>query len=76
MSATLTVRDETTFAFGGEERLVTLGCPTERASMWELICARVCREVQEYNVRRGELLHSLVQLTDADRAVNDFKTTK
>lgn len=73
MSATLTVRDETTFAFGGEEREFTLDFPAARVTVRALIRARVYGEVGEYNARRPGLFRGLVQPTDAERVLNGFK---
>lgn len=72
MSATLTVRDEATFAFGEEERMFTLDFPAEKITVRELIRARVYGEVEEYNARRGELFRGLVQPTDTERVLNGF----
>lgn len=52
MPATLTILDETTFSFGGDERGFALDLPTERLTVRELIRARVYQEVHEYNLRR------------------------
>ena len=73
MSATLTVRDETTFAFGGEERVFTLDFPAEKVTVRDLIRARVYGEVEEFNARRGELFRGLVQPTDTERVLNGFR---
>ena len=73
MSATLTVRDETTFAFGVEERVFTLDFPAERVTVRELIRARVRGDVEEYNARRPKLFRGFVQPTDAERVLNGFK---
>ena len=73
MSATLTVRDETTFAFGGEEREFTLDFLAERVTVRELIRARVYGEVEEYNARRPGLFRGLVQPTDTERVLNGFR---
>ena len=73
MSATLTVRDETTFAFGGEEREFTLDFPAESVTVRELIRARVYGEVEEYNARFPGLFRGLVQPTDVERVLNGFR---
>lgn len=67
MSVTLTVRDETTFAFGGEKRVFTLDFPSGRVTVRELIHTRICWKVEEYDARRGELFRGLVQPTDTKR---------
>ncbi len=73
MSTTLTIRDETTFDFGGEEAGFTLDVPTERITVRELIRARVYREVHDYNVSQPEYFQGLVQPSDAERSLNGFK---
>ena len=76
MSATLTVRDETTFAFGGEERVFALEFPAERVTVRDLIRARVYGEVEEYNACRTEHFRGLVQPTDAEKTLNGFRVRK
>ncbi len=73
MSATLTVRDERTFASGGDEREFTLDFPAERVTVRELIRARVYGEVEGYNARRPGLFRGLVQPTDTERVLNGFR---
>ena len=73
MSTALTIRDETTFAFGGEEGGFTLDVPTERITVRELIRTRVHHEVRDYNLRQPEYFRGLVQPTDAERTLNGFK---
>ncbi len=69
MSVTLTVRDEMTFAFGGEEREFTLDFPAEKVTVRDLLRARVYGEVEEFNARRSGLFRGLVQPTDTERVL-------
>ena len=74
MSTTLTIRDETTFAFGdGSDGAFALDVPTERITVRELIRTRVYLEVRDYNLRQPEYFRGLVQPTDAERTLNGFK---
>ncbi len=74
MTTTLTIRDETTFAFdNGNEGAFTLDVPTERITVRELIRTRVYGEVRDYNLRQPEYFRGLVQPTDAERTLNGFK---
>ncbi len=73
MSATLTVRDETTFAFGGEEREFTLDFLAEKVTVRDLLRARVYGEVEEFNARRSGLFRGLVQPTDTERVLDGFR---
>ncbi len=74
MSTTLTIRDETTFAFGDDsDGAFTLDVPTERITVRELIRTRVYEEVRDYNLRQPEYFRGLVQPTDAERTLNGFR---
>ncbi len=74
MSTTLTIRDETTFAFGNDsDGAFALDVPTERITVRELIRTRVYAEVRDYNLRQPEYFRGLVQPTDAERTLNGFK---
>ena len=73
MSTTLTIRDETTFSFGGDNEEFTLDVPTQRITVRELIRTRVYGEVRVYNLRQPEYFRGLVQPTDAERTLNGFK---
>jgi hypothetical protein len=73
MSTTLTIRDETTSSFGGDNEEFTLDVPTGRITVRELIRTRVYQEVHDYNLRRPEYFRGLVQPTDAERTLNGFK---
>ena len=73
MSATLTIRDETTSSFGAGNEEFTLDVPTERITVLDLIRARVYGEVRDYNLRQPEYFRGLVQPTDAERTLNGFK---
>lgn len=74
MSATLTVRDETTN--GKTLHEWSLDFLTERITVRELIRSRVYQEVQDYNVRQPEHFRGLVQPTDAEQTLNGFKLRK
>ena len=74
MSTTLTIRDETTFAFGDDSvGAFTLEVPTERITVRGLIRTRVYAEVRDYNLRQPEYFRGLVQPTDAEKTLNGFK---
>jgi hypothetical protein len=71
MSATLTIHDET--AAGQKTNTFTLDCLTERMTVRELIRARICQEVQDYNQREPEYFRGLVEPTNAERVLNGYK---
>lgn len=74
MSGTLTIRDET---LGGESfREWTLEVMTERISVRELIRSRVYQEVQDYNVKKGQVFQGLIQPEEAEKALNGWKLKK
>ena len=74
MPATLTIRDETTFDFGSDDKEgFGLDVPTERITVRGLIRARVHREVGDYNLRQPEYFRGLVQPTDAEKTLNGFR---
>jgi hypothetical protein len=73
MATTLTIRDETTFSFGGEAEGFMLDIPAECITVQELIRTRVYEEVRAYNLRQPEYFRGLVQPTDAERTLNGFK---
>ena len=76
MSATLTIRDETTIGFGSEGDAFTLDVPTERITVRELIRTRVYAEVCDYNRRWPEFFRGLVQPSDAERTLNGFRVRR
>ena len=76
MTATLTIRDETTFTFGGDDPGYVLDVPTEHLTVRELIRARVYQEVSDYNLRLPEYFRGLVQPADAERTLNGFKVPR
>ena len=74
MSTTLTIRDETTSSFGGDnDKGFTLDLLTERITVGDLIRTRVYREVRDYNLCQPEYFRGLVQPTDTERTLNGFK---
>jgi hypothetical protein len=73
VTATLTIRDETTFSFGGDDQGYALDVPTEHLTVRELIRTRVYQEVSDYNLRQPEYFRGLVQPADAERTLNGFK---
>ncbi len=73
MPTALTVRDDTTFGFGGASEEFTLDVPTERITVRELIRTRVYQEVRDYNLSQPEYFRGLVQPADAERILNGFR---
>ena len=74
MTTTLTIRDETTFAFGDDGGgAFMLDVLTERITVRELIRTRVYEEVRDYNLRQPEYFRGLVQPTGAERTLNGFR---
>ena len=74
MPATITIRDET---LGGETRADwSLDFLTERITVRELIRSRVYQEVQDYNVKQGQVFHGLVQPEEAEKTLNGWKLKK
>ena len=71
MPATLTVRDESTS--GKTLNEFVLDFLTERITVRELIRSRVYQEVQDYNVRRGQVFNGLVQPEEAEKTLNGWK---
>lgn len=71
MSATLTIRDETTAGQTLQEW--TLDVLTEHLTVRELIRSRVYQEVKDYNTKQPEHFRGLVQPIDAERTLNGFK---
>jgi hypothetical protein len=71
MTATLTVRDETTA--GQTLHEFTLELLTEHLTVRELIRSRVYQEVRDYNLRQPDRFRGLVQPTDAEQMLNGFK---
>lgn len=76
MSATLTIRDETTFSFNASGYDFTISLPADVVTARELIRERVRQEVEEYNRHQPEYFRGLVQPTDAERTLNGFKLKK
>ena len=74
MTGTLTIRDET---LGGESpHSWALEVLTERMTVRELIRSRVYQEVQDYNVKQGQVFHGLVQPEEAEKTLNGWKLKK
>ena len=73
MPTTVTIRDETSFSFGGDAEGFTLDVTVESITVRELIRARVYEEVRDYNLRQPEYFRGLVQPSDAERTLNGFK---
>ena len=67
---TITIRDET--LTGQSIAEYPLDLLTERVTVRELIRSRVYQEVQDYNHRKPETFHGLVQPTDAEETLNGF----
>jgi hypothetical protein len=71
MRATLTIRDET---LGGEPlHEWALEVAAETITVRELIRSRVYQEVQDYNLRCGDVFQGLVQPEGAEKALNGWK---
>lgn len=74
MTATLTIRDET---LGGESlHEWTMEVLTERLTVRELIRSRVYQEVQDYNLKQGQVFRGLIQPEEAEKALNGWKLKK
>ena len=71
MAATLTIRDES--ATGETLLELTLNVSVERITVRDLICQRVCHEVEEYNHRKPDTFRGLVQPTDSERTLNGYR---
>lgn len=74
MSGTLTIRDES--LSGDPLREWQLELAAEKITVRELIRSRVYQEVQDYNVKHGQVYHGLVQPEDAEKALNGWKLKK
>lgn len=74
MSATLTIRDETTGGLPLHEW--ALEVLTERMSVRELIRARVYQEVQDYNHGQPDRFRGLIQPGEAEQTLNGVKSPK
>src|SRR5713226_2921468 len=70
----LKVRDETTAGEKTGEFVMDL--VTERITVRELIRSRVYQEVQDYNVKQGQVFHGLVQPEEAEKTLNGWKLKK
>ena len=74
MPATLTIRDE---ALGSQDlHESALEVLTERITVRELIRSRVYQEVQDYNLKQGDVFQGLVQPTDAEKSLNGWTMKK
>ncbi len=74
MSATVIIRDETLGA--GTHREWDLNVTAERMTVRELLRSRVYQEVQDYNIKQGQVYHGLVQPEDAEKTLNGWKLQK
>lgn len=74
MSGTLTIRDES--LSGDPLREWQLELAAEKITVRELIRSRVYQEVQDHNVKQGQVYHGLVQPEDAEKALNGWKLKK
>jgi len=70
----LTIRDESTGAPASTARLLTLN--TAKLTARDLIRERVLHEVRQYNDSPAERFIGLVQLSDAELALNGEKPAK
>ncbi len=71
MVTNLTIHDETTS--GQKTHTFALACLVERLTVRELIRARICQEVQEYNLREPEYFRGLVAPTEAEGTLNGYR---
>jgi hypothetical protein len=74
MSAMLTIRDET--LIGEPLHEWALEVAAEKITIRELIRSRVYQEVQDYNVKQGQVYHGLVQPEDAEKTLNGWMLKK
>jgi hypothetical protein len=74
MSGTLTIRDETLSGEPIHEWELEVGA--EKITVRELIRSRVYQEVQDYNIKQGQVYHGLVQPDDAEKTLNGWKLKK
>ncbi len=75
MSATLTVRDETTT--GDISEGITLEFLTDHITVRELIRERVYQEVKDFNARKSQVtFRGLVKPTDAEQTLNGYRLKK
>ena len=74
MSATVVIRDET--LGGGSLHEWNLSVTAERMTVRELLRSRVYQEVQDYNVKHGQIYRGLVQPEDAEKTLNGWKLRK
>lgn len=71
MAVTLTIRDET---LGGDAvREWALEVLQEQMTVRELLRARVYQEVQDHNLRRGQIFQGLIQPEETEKALNGWK---
>ena|SRR5579863_2683343 len=74
MTATVTIRDETLGGnAAGEWDLDVL---TERVTVREIIRSRVYQEVQDYNVKQGQVFRGLIQPEEAEKSLNGWALKK
>src|SRR5262249_50760994 len=74
MPTTLTVRDESTG--GGPLHEIAPEILRERIPRRELIPSPGYQEVQDYNLKQGQVFHGLVQPEEAEKALNGWKLKK
>jgi hypothetical protein len=71
LAATLTIHDES--ATGETLLELTLTVSAERITVRDLISQRVRHEVEEYNRRKPDTFHGLIQPTDSERTLNGYR---
>jgi hypothetical protein len=74
MVETLTIRDETLSGEALHEW--ALAVTTERMTVRELIRSRVYQEVQDYNLKKGQVFRGLIQPEEAEKTLNGWKLKK
>jgi hypothetical protein len=68
---TVTIRDESLSGESLHEWALEL--MTEKTTVRELIRSRVYQEVQDFNLKRGQVFRGLVQPEEAEKALNGWK---
>ncbi len=71
MSATLTIHDKT--ANGRSVGQTVVEFLTEKITVRELIRSRVYQEVDDFNRRKPETFHGLVQPDDTEQTLNGYR---
>ena len=76
MLTLLNVRDQSTAGLGKTEHMFNVRVSADTISVRELIRRRVYQEVHEYNRRKPEFFHLLVQPGEAERTRYGFRMAR